>query len=729
MEEEQEKINDSPIEQVRLTVPTTDDPTLPVLTFRTWVLGLTTCSLLSFVNQYFHYRQNRIFVSDLVAQILLLPVGKMMARTLPTKPIRVPGTKWTFSLNPGPFNIKEHALTTILASMGAGSPYAIEIISQSKIFYHKKIDPLPAFLLIQTTEMLGYGLAGMLMKLLVESPYMWWPDVLVTVSFYRALNEVEERPKGQLTRLQFFFLVLVSSFAYYVIPNYLFPSITALSFVCWIWKDSVRAQQLGSGWSGLGIGSFGLDWSTIGGYLGSPLAYPLFTIINKMVGFFVIFYIITPIAYWTNLYNAKQFPIFSADLFDKNGQLYNISRILDDKEFKFDQKAYNDYSKINFSTFYALNYGFSFACITATLSHAALFYGGSVWRQLKVSHGDQKQTGDIHNQLMKKYDPIPQWWFYIILFSSLGLAFFTCEGFGGQLQLPFWGILLAVGVVVIFLLPVGVIIATSNQYLPLSIITELLIGYLYPGKPIANMAFKSYGGVSMGRALSFLYLLKQGHYMKIPPRSLFTVQIVGMLIASSINFGTAWWILSTVKHICEPDKLPPGSPWTCPSERVVFSITTTWGIAGPSHIFAPSGLYKYLYLFFLFGALAPVPVWLLSRAFPKKKWIRLIHVPILLGSTLYMPPIRAVHHWSWFVVGFLFNYVIYRKYNKWWSRYNYVLSAGLDIGIAFMALLTSFALHNIYGVKWWGLELGDHCPLAHCPTAPGVEVVGCPVFH
>ncbi|KAJ7960806.1 putative Oligopeptide transporter [Quillaja saponaria] len=31
--------NDNPIEQVRLTVPITDDPSEQALTFRTWVLG------------------------------------------------------------------------------------------------------------------------------------------------------------------------------------------------------------------------------------------------------------------------------------------------------------------------------------------------------------------------------------------------------------------------------------------------------------------------------------------------------------------------------------------------------------------------------------------------------------------------------------------------------------------------------------------------------------------
>jgi hypothetical protein len=33
----------SPVEQVRLTVPTTDDPTLLVWTFRMWTMGFISC--------------------------------------------------------------------------------------------------------------------------------------------------------------------------------------------------------------------------------------------------------------------------------------------------------------------------------------------------------------------------------------------------------------------------------------------------------------------------------------------------------------------------------------------------------------------------------------------------------------------------------------------------------------------------------------------------------------
>lgn len=63
------------------------------------------------------------------------------------------------------------------------------------------------------------------------------------------------------------------------------------------------------------------------------------------------------------------------------------------------------------------------------------------------------------------------------------------------------------------------------QQIGLNVITELVIGYMYPGKPLANVAFKTYGYISMTQALSFLGDFKMGHYMKIPPKSMFIVQV------------------------------------------------------------------------------------------------------------------------------------------------------------------------------------------------------------
>jgi OPT family oligopeptide transporter len=133
-------------------VPITDDPTLPCLTFRTWVLGIACCALLAFVNQFFGYRQNILYVTSVSAQIALLPIGRLMESVLPNKFIRFPRTKWALSLNPGPFNIKEHVLITIFANAGSNTVFAVGIITIVKAFYHGRIDAIPAMLLTQTTQ-------------------------------------------------------------------------------------------------------------------------------------------------------------------------------------------------------------------------------------------------------------------------------------------------------------------------------------------------------------------------------------------------------------------------------------------------------------------------------------------------------------------------------------------------------------------------------------------------
>ncbi|KAL5537729.1 hypothetical protein UlMin_043929 [Ulmus minor] len=246
----------SPIEQVRLTVTNTDDPTLPVWTFRMWFLGLFSCALLSFLNQFFAYRTEPLVINQITVQVAALPIGHFMARTLPTTRFRIPGFgKRLFSVNPGPFNIKEHVLITIFANagsaFGSGSAYAVGIVSIIKAFYRRNISFLASWLLIITTQVLGYGWAGLLRKYVVEPAHMWWPSTLVQVSLFRALHEKDEQ---RITRAKFFLIALICSFSWYAVPGYLFSTLTNISWVCWVFSKSVTAQQIGSGMRGLGLG-------------------------------------------------------------------------------------------------------------------------------------------------------------------------------------------------------------------------------------------------------------------------------------------------------------------------------------------------------------------------------------------------------------------------------------------------------------------------------------------
>lgn len=146
----------SPIEHVRLTVSNEDDITLPVWTFRMWTMGLASCIILSFLNTFFYYRTEPLVISMIAVQVATLPIGRFLARVLSNKKRRVPGLGYEFTLNPGPFNMKEHALISIFANAGAafggGTAYAIGIVDIIKAFYDKKITFFASWLLVITTQ-------------------------------------------------------------------------------------------------------------------------------------------------------------------------------------------------------------------------------------------------------------------------------------------------------------------------------------------------------------------------------------------------------------------------------------------------------------------------------------------------------------------------------------------------------------------------------------------------
>lgn len=110
-----------------------------------------------------------------------------MAKTV-TGRVFFKGQKWEFTLNPGPFNVKEHVLITIFANAGASNAYAIHIVSAVKIFYKQQLTFIVSLLVVLTTQVLGFGWAGIFRRYLVEPAAMWWPQNLVQVSLFRYIR-------------------------------------------------------------------------------------------------------------------------------------------------------------------------------------------------------------------------------------------------------------------------------------------------------------------------------------------------------------------------------------------------------------------------------------------------------------------------------------------------------------------------------------------------------------
>ncbi len=117
----------------------------------------------------------------------------------------------------------------------------------------------------------------------------------------------------------------------------------------------------------------------------------------------------------------------------------------------------------------------------------------------------------------------------------------------------------------LYAIPSGIISAVTNQAIGLNVLTELIIGYLLPGRPVAMMLFKTWGYITMVQALNFTSDLKVGHYMKIPPRSMFFCQVVATIVAGTAQLVVQAWLFSNVEGLCSSDQK---DGFICPSTSV-----------------------------------------------------------------------------------------------------------------------------------------------------------------
>ncbi|CAM6084046.1 unnamed protein product [Calypogeia fissa] len=722
----------SPVEQVALIVPTTDDPSVPYWTFRTVVLGILSCGLITFLNTYFSYRNEPIVISVTTVLIATAPIGKFMAKTLPDRFIRIPGMGRGFSLNPGPFSMKEHGLITIFASAGSVRPGGIYVYNIAKVFLHGHIGFLPGFIVTLTTELFGYSWAVLLYKFFVEPARFWWPGSLVNVSLSQALN-MDEKRKG-ISLMAFFIICFAVTCAYYVIPGFFIPSLTSVSVICYIFKHNVLAQQLGSGSNGLGLGSFSLDWATISSFSGSPLIVPWAAVANMALGFILQAYLVAPLTYWKNWFHSKHYPIFSRDIFTRSGQPYDLTKVLERTHSKFhrNKAGLSEEGLPYFSAFYTMSVGFTFALFGAVCSQVLFFNGKDLLQTYRrVVTGRSADAPDVHTRLMSKYPQISLRWCLLLFIGTHLAAIVNVVVYKDQLEIKWWGVLLGTAVTGVMVVPICILVATSSQTPNLGIIPQYLMGFIREGEPITNVMFRTYSTVICGRTATYLGNFKLGHYMKIPPRATFYGQLMGTFISSLVSMIVASMLTESIDDICDNTRLPANSPWTCPHDRVFYDQAVMFGIAGTNRLFAKEGApYKTLNYYFIPGFLLPVALWLLGLALPRREWIHLINGPLIVKGVTLMPPSPVVNNAMWIYVALFFSIYVFHYKKQWWQRYNYVLSAALDAGTVVMALMLYYSLHSGKKVlHWWGERAhGDHCSVAMCPTAPGIHRPGCPVF-
>ena len=277
----------SPYPAVRAVVPETDDPAMPVSTLRAWLLGIIFVFIGSGVNQFFSLRYPGVHIVALVAELLAFPLGVALANLLPI-----------CAVNPDRhFNIKEHTLVTIMSnvSFGFGSADSTNLIQAAK-FYNFNIPTGFSVMVVLCCQLLGYGVAGLSIRWLVEPASMIWPGVLSNVALLSSLHSRANviADGWKISRIRFFLLVGGCAFLWYWLPGLMFTGLSYFSWICWIVPNNIVVNQIFGTVTGVALIPLTFDWSQIS-YNTNPLLSPHWAALNVFIGFAVFFWIITPV--------------------------------------------------------------------------------------------------------------------------------------------------------------------------------------------------------------------------------------------------------------------------------------------------------------------------------------------------------------------------------------------------------------------------------------------------
>ncbi|KAJ3093675.1 hypothetical protein HDU96_002107 [Phlyctochytrium bullatum] len=720
-------VNEELYDVVDTVVPKTDNPDTPALTFRVWTIGMTFSAILAVVNTIFTFRTNFFALNPFVAILASYPIGNFMAWALPRTRYTVPFTRGrlSFTLNPGPFNFKEHVLIYIFTTASGRPIYALYNVVVQRYFIRQDIHIVWCILFGVLTQLLGFSLAGLTRRVLVRPAAMLWPSNLGIIALLRSLASNKDSPdeaKGP-SRTRFFWLATIGMALYQWFPSFVSPALGAISLLCHMAPNSQRLKMFGSARHGLGMLSFSFDWSVIA--FTSPIVTPFWALLNQFIGVWLMLWVVVPLLWTNNAFGADQqlgtsafdgpngtgrFPLGQAlnspAMFDKDGNslsplsILNITRT----SVTLNEAAYNRVAPIRFTTYFAIQYMSYFIGFTAVLCHAWLWYGKNIWYRLKANLRDL-DAEDIHAKLMDAYPDIPDSWYYIMLVSMAFLA--LAAGQWGGFDLPWWAVFLSLAIAGLFMIPVGVIAAISGQQIGLNVVSEMIIGYLLPGRMVTTMSFKTLTYVASVEGLFLVQDMKLAHYAKVPHRAIFAVQMASAILTAVLNV----LVVVGVYEIIGVDKMNTNPPlgWSPVRYQLFLAAGTLWGGIGPARVFGPGSPYWKCLFGFALGAVLPVLFYTLHKLHPSGWW-HLINVPIVAGLPFQAGTMRA-DLITPFVIAVLVN-VVWRKIgHEAWLKYAYILSAAFDTGAA-ISLCLIFAMSAVvpgYTVMmpFWYLNRGD----------------------
>ncbi|KAJ3098030.1 hypothetical protein HDU97_004363 [Phlyctochytrium planicorne] len=355
-----------------------------------------------------------------------------------------------------------------------------------------------------------------------------------------------------------------------------------------------------------------------------------------------------------------------------------------------DEEFYNENKPIYISTYFAMEYLSSFMVFIAAIVHVGLWYGKDIWTRFRTALKDL-DSSDVHAKLMDVYPEVPDWWYMLCLFLNVVLAIAVCQW--GGFDLPWWGVILGLALALVSVLPIGIIQAISGQAIGLNVMSEFMIGLILPGRMAAVMAFKTLSYMSMYQGLLLVADLKLGHYIKIPPRHMFLVQLTTSIVSAILNVFVA---KARVFVEASDQERPLG--WTAVGYNTFLNAGAIWGAIAPARFFGPGSPYQWTLIGFGIGLVLPFFPWIMHKFFPNGYW-HLVNIPLIV----VFPGLGAGSTRSEMItpllIGIVVNYFVKKHRHAWWKKYAYVMSAALDSGLAITLTLIFMLFQFGIGAK------------------------------
>ncbi|KAI0266365.1 OPT oligopeptide transporter protein-domain-containing protein [Gloeopeniophorella convolvens] len=704
-----------------------DDPSLSPYSFRSFVLGLGLAAFGGVLAEIYYFKPQTVLVSTMFLAIISYVLGIFMETFIPQ-------WGWFRYLNPGPFNKKENAFIVIMASAAANSALGTEVLAVQRLYYNITPGGASSIFLLFSSQLLGYGIGGLMRHVLLYPTKMLYPGVLPLISMFDAFFKDKS---GNAKRLRLFYVAFTVIFIWEIFPEWMFPLVTGVSVFCLANQKSQNFTRVfggSNGNEGLGLLSICFDWQYISGSY-NPFAIPLRAQFSNLIGYILCIVVFVGV-YYKNIWNAKSLPFLSQTLFYQNGTEYNQTLILN-SNYEVDKTLLAEQGLPYYSATWVVQLLTTNLGMAATFTHIILWnredisaawkwatpsnlrktaanFNWRFWQDEGVREMPPPEADiDPHYREMLKYPDAPNSWYILTLIASLVIAMVLI--YNTHSTLPWWGLLVACFLATISVLFFGSLYAMTGLQFIIQPFVQMIGGFLHPGKPMANMYFVLFSYNSVTQAQLLLRDMKIAQYTKLPPRAAFLAQMVGTLFGSILNYIMMNSIIDNQREILL--SVEGTNVWSGQQPQQYNSQAIAWG--GLAHeLFAHGKRYQWVAWAYVLGLFVPVPFYLAHRWWPK-----------LRADYLYTPVICYYIGWlcvginssitSYFAIAWFSQWFLRTRYPRWFAKYNYILAAALDGGTQVMVFILSFAVQGASGKahlfpQWWGANQNgnyDRCAL------------------